>query len=258
MSQTCESCNRATGLLYEIVYWDDHEDERLAWSPVLDYTISAQYFPDEEVHYWLCEDCYQQLTGTTPPEIPVETLPDISFLLRNLQHSIAIALATTMFETFGYEVRPNGYENTNPEWTQSMKGTDPNMSVIRIRSKPDLFVYDKSANSLYEVEIKTTMQSSSQWDYPKPPLNKLAYFYSSAILLVYFQREHRFLVQKVSAIQWSTIPVVSKDNGREYYRLDAAATFREPNELFDRIEFSEYIAFIEQAKSVLLGFNNQS
>jgi hypothetical protein len=123
-----------------------------------------------------------------------------------------------------------------------------------LRSTPDFLVYDERTNNIYPVELKTTKQPSSRWRYPKRQLDALHSFHVSAWLLVYFQREHRFFIEKVSNIDWAELPIVSNADFPYSYQIDVAYTFHELPDVFKRIEAPELAAFMEQMTEVFNGF----
>lgn len=122
------------------------------------------------------------------------------FYLENLGSMLAVAISRMLFESSGYEVRPSGYEDLFPEWRAALKAGDSTVAAARIRTLPDIKVYDQGLNTLYEVEIKTTRRAPTGWRYAKSALDTLRYHHPEAVLMVYVQPQHQFYVQYVKRV----------------------------------------------------------
>jgi hypothetical protein len=178
-----------------------------------------------------------------------------SFDYRLLQSNIATEVVRTLFKGCGYEVKLFGYENIFPEWAKSMKAGDPNPVARRIRNTPDFLVYDRQFNNFYEVEVKATRQTPPTWRYSKSRLDALRHDFPQAMLAVYAQRTHQVYVQYVQAIDWDSTPVRLNKDG-EFYELSLNG-FALPHQLFRLITREQYLAFLEDSKPVLSGFQPQ-
>jgi hypothetical protein len=189
---------------------------------------------------------------------PIQTKPgtrQTPFRMRVLQSSVAALLVKALFEECGYEVRPSGYEQLVPEWVSAMRAADPNLAVMRVRTAPDLQVYDRELNSLYEVEIKATSQKPPRWSYRKDRLDTLRYLHPEAILVVYAQQVHKLFVQRVGVLDWDSLPVGEGSDGA-FYKIDLTG-FVSPPELFRLVTGEYYLRFLEDSKAVLRDFQPQ-
>lgn len=260
----CQHCGGEFEPLHAVKVWDDQEQERYQYSQVLNEDELRINFPGEYVHLNVCRDCYLTFAGTepsspvhdtepTPPTLP--TGP--TFLQRTLQSALATSLVRAMFEHCGYEVKQSGYEFTTPEWREAMKAGDPNLAVVRIRTSPDLRVYDRYLNSLYDVEVKSTSQKAQSWLYRQDRLDTMRSLHPESIIVVYTQRIHKFYAQRVSDLDWAAIPVkVWPDHSA--YAINLTTLFVEPPSLFERVSVEAYSEFLRLSREVLRGFGPQS
>jgi len=237
--------------LYDVKAWDDEADERDMYSVILG-EESELWFPGREVTLSLCRNCYRALVGAFPPEPPAPLRRDL-FIIRTLQSGLATALARALFEYCGYAVRHSGYEYTMPEWVSKMKSGDPSPAVARVRATPDLRVYDRRLNTLYEVEVKTTGKPPSPWRYRKDQLDTIRHHYPETTLMVYCQPAHDFFVKRMRAIEWDSIPVQMVE-GVAFYSFDLFGTFLAPPQLFGRIRPEVYAAFLQNAGAIFQAF----
>jgi len=251
---TCEKCLRNVPQLFDVRLVDEDELERERENSMMYYMVLGLYYEPEtpymSVH--MCLNCFVGLTGKAPP--PNQILPiENTFTTRTLQSNIATALVKALFEHCGYEVRHSGYEHTTPEWTSSLKRGDANIAARRIRASPDLRVYDRSFNSLYDIEVKTTRQPSNRWRYRSDLIDTLRYYHEEAILMVYVQHEHEFYVQTLNKVDWKNMPIYGQNSSR-YYEVDLVTSFLKPHQCFDGITPKHYYPFIEGARIVIAEF----
>lgn len=108
-------------------------------------------------------------------------------------------------------------------------------------------------NTLYEVEIKSTLKRPSIWTYSKSRLDQLRSLHSDAILVIYVQNSHEFFTQFVRAIDWPALQVGVGPYG-QYYRTDLNGFVTMP-EIFRLISNEGYRAFLKDSGAVLRDFN---
>lgn len=189
---------------------------------------------------------------------PLQTKPrthQTSFRMRVLQSEVAALLVKALFEGCGYEVRRSGYEQLVPEWVSAMKAADSNLAVMRMRTSPDLQVYDRELNSLYEVEVKATKKKPAEWSYRKDRLDILRYLHPQALLIVYAQQAHKLFVQRVEVLDWESLPVGEGTDGA-FYKMDLTG-FVSPPDLFRLVTREDYLKFLVDSKAVLRDFQPQ-
>jgi hypothetical protein len=241
----CDQCQRDVPQRFQITVYDEKED--LSAYSVID-EIYAWYTGEVTLH--VCIRCFTWLTGSQRTESqPAKIL----FTLRTLQSGIATAIARSLFEYYSYEVRHSGYEYSTPEWVNSLKSGDPNPAAARIRAMPDLRVYDRELNNLYDVEVKTTKQPSSRWRYRKDQIDTISYYHPEAILMVYVQPEHDFYTQRIRRINWGDTTMYTFDS-QVFYEVNLQCVFIKPTELFEQMTLDDYYPFLDGAKQILREF----
>ena len=241
----CAICSTETTDLNEIDFWDDQEDERYMYSQVLDDHQSEMNFPGKWSALNICSPCLGQ-PQQIPDDTTVQTPPNWP---RFLVGEMAVNLAKSLFEISGYKVKHSGYEFTHPEWLDDMKKGDASQAVLSKRATPDLEVYDPLMNSIYNVEVKTTIDTPSAWEYPKGSLDRLRLYHPTAILLVYVQGTHKVYAQKVQDIDWGNLP--SGPKGPKCYVFDLETQFVSLPELFDKVSPTTYQEFLDKSRVVL-------
>ena len=257
----CQRCGQEFERLHELQAWDEQEEDRYRFSQALDEEALLINFPGRWVNLLLCADCFETAGGVSPAEQVIEKhtpggsvmRPRHSFEIRSLQSGLATALARALFEKCGYEVRFSGYEFSVPEWVGRMKQGDPNPAVARLRATPDLQVYDRKLNTLYEVELKATNQQPPIWRYRKDVLDVTRHHHPETLLMVYVQRRQRFVVQRMDAIRWHEVPV--EDHGtHQFYRMNLDSDLLAPPSMFKLITEAAYLEFTNEAVSLLRHF----
>ena len=106
---------------------------------------------------------------------------------------------------------------------------------------------------MYEIEIKTTLKSSTKWHYRKAQIDTMRYYHPKAILMVYIQPEHTFYAQRIDRIDWENV-VTSTTGSMMFYEMNLQSTLLNPTELFDRVTPDDYYPFLEGTKQLLGSF----
>ena len=130
-------------------------------------------------------------------------------------------IVKVMLEKSGYLVHPYGYEsNLSSVKSKLTKYTRNSKTVRRIRSSPDLLIYDDQKNDLMLVEVKMRKDPSPKI---RPRLiRRLKEFWNDSILVLVVPHDNVFYAQKISELE--TKPV--------YYRL---ADFEKLQDIFTRV-----------------------
>jgi len=144
----CGRCHRQVPQRFTITLYDETYDLRewAVMNPVYWWATGEYTVP-------ICIDCFVTIRGSPPTDIQP---PKNLFHIRTFQSAIAVEIAYSVFENCVYQVRHHGYEYSTPEWKSSLKSGDANPAAAKIKSQPDLLVYDSEINDVYEVEVKTT------------------------------------------------------------------------------------------------------
>lgn len=150
-------------------------------------------------------------------------------------------LVKVMLEKSGYSVYPYGYESTllNLKKTLRVKGTRNSRTVRRIRSSPDLLVYDEESKNLMLVEVKmrrTPKKTSVKY------LRVANYqeFWSDSILIVVIPKGEVFYAQKVSELE-------NKRNDE----FDATTDFEKLEHFFKRAKAEDILHFKTKALQIM-------
>lgn len=127
-----------------------------------------------------------------------------------------------MLEQSGYSVHPYGYEQAISSLKSKLgKNAKSTRTVRRIRSSPDLLVYDEQKNDLMLVEVK--MRNSEKPKIAPELLDRIKEFWNDTILVLVVPHENVFYAQRISELE--TKPV--------YYRL---ADFEKFQDIFTRVK----------------------
>ena len=258
---TCSFCRRQVSQTYEYRQWDDEADDRYMYSVVMNTDELEMNFPGHWRVFLLCADCSYKTTGFPAPPSEVKVPEPIkeaygsrfTFNARSLQASLASAIARAMFERVGYQVRHSGYEYTLPDWVEKMKRGDANLAVLRVRNIPDLKVYDPDFNTLYDIEMKSTLQRTNRWRYRKDSIDTLLSFAPDVLIMVYFAKDHRFYCQYANKLDWQQTRLITIDT-IDFYEFDVSKSFASPSAIFARLDEQKYQAFLLESSQVLRQF----
>jgi hypothetical protein len=127
-----------------------------------------------------------------------------------------------MLEQSGYSVHPYGYEQAISSIKSKLgKNARSSKTVRRIRSSPDLLVYDEQKNDLMLVEVK--MRNSDKPKIAPELIDRIKEFWNDTVLVLVVPYENVFYAQRISELE--TKPV--------YYRL---ADFEKFQDIFTRVK----------------------
>jgi hypothetical protein len=121
----------------------DDSKESAAWSVLLE--------SPWESYENICVSCALQQLGVDATDFSdeVSSQDESQFLLNLMKGNIAQALVETILQAFNYDVYPYGYENYLSTVSKSLSTSLSNVSARRIRSTPDLFVYDNKSKDAF-------------------------------------------------------------------------------------------------------------
>ena len=100
-----------------------------------------------------------------------------------------------MLEKAGYAVYPYGYESTFPGVKSKLRHPGDSKTTWRIKSSPDLLVYDDQTNDLMLVEVK--MRSHAPPHIAPREIRNLKEFWNDCILVVVIPIDNVFYAQRV-------------------------------------------------------------
>ena len=138
-----------------------------------------------------------------------------------------------LLEKSGYTVYPYGYESTFSHVRSKLTRSSKNSRTVRrIRSSPDLLVFDQQRNDLMLVEVKMRMQVPPKI---KPRLiENYKEFWNDSILVLVVPKGNVFYAQKISELE----------TRQEYYRL---ADFELFQDIFTRVGADDLSHFKDNA-----------
>lgn len=146
-------------------------------------------------------------------------------------------IVKVMLQKSGYSVYPYGYESTFSDVKSKLtRNTRNSKTVRRIRSSPDLLVYDEEKNDLMLVEVKMRA-------YPPPKIRprqieNYKEFWSDSILVLVIPEDNVFYAQKISELETKQV----------YYRV---ADFERFQDIFTRVRMEDISHFRTRALEIM-------
>lgn len=156
-----------------------------------------------------------------------------SFRSNQVKGNIAKTIIQGLFEDSGYRVYPYGYESQLSQIRYDVRWQNASISdsVMRLKSSPDLLVYDSEKRNLYFTETKfrrvdnpcdVSLRSDHIWNYKK--------YWNDSLLVVVIPVEHVFYAQFVKDLKGPKTPVT---NG--WMSFDVTKDFIPLEAVFERI-----------------------
>ncbi len=147
-----------------------------------------------------------------------------SFLKGNIFKEIVKA----MLEKSGYIVYPYGYESTLPDVKSKLRDARDSETTRRIKSSPDLLVYDDQMNDLMLVEVKMRSRIPPQI---KPRIiENYKKFWNDCILVLVVPEGNGFYAQRIRQLQTKEV----------YYRIE---DFEKLQDVFARVRTEDVSHF---------------
>jgi len=148
-----------------------------------------------------------------------------------LRGNTAKELVKVLLQKSGYEIYPYGYESTLSDIRTKLSDskTRNSRTVRRIRSSPDLLVYDDERKDLMLVEIK--MRSTSNYlTYESLRIDRYREFWNDSILVVVVPFSDVFYAQRISEFECRS--ELSSSFTHEY---NVKTEFEKLEEIFTRV-----------------------
>lgn len=141
-----------------------------------------------------------------------------------------------LFEKSGYLVIPYGYENQLASVKGELAKTNDSLTALKIRSSPDLLVYDNQTKDVKLVEVKMS-------SYPSPRLNRNTFenyrkFWDDAILIMVLPFENVFYAQEMHNL-----------GVKEQY--DPRTDFKEVQDIFQRLNLDDLKNYAKIARNLI-------
>jgi hypothetical protein len=147
-----------------------------------------------------------------------------------LKGGIIKEVVKSLLQRYGYEVYPYGYETTFSILKNKLAEEDvrTSPSVRRMKSTPDLVVFDKRRKNLMFVEVK--MRTSSPVTIKSSVIQGYKDFWNDCILVLVVPDENVFYAQRISDLQIK----------EKYYPVADFCGIREFFQDIDEYEFLDY------------------
>ena len=116
-----------------------------------------------------------------------------------LKGGTAKEIIKILLEKSGYIVYPYGYECTFSGLRKKLYRAKNSKTVRRIRSSPDLLVYDKNNNDATLVEIK--MRSNLKFVLKRPQMDAYKEFWNDSIMVVIVPTGNMFYAQRINELE---------------------------------------------------------
>ena len=150
-----------------------------------------------------------------------------------LKGNIFKDIVKLLLEKSGYTVYPYGYESTfSTIKTLLTKDAKNSRTVRRIRSSPDLLVFDEQRNDLMLIEVK--MRKYLEPNIKQRIIENYKEFWSDSILVLVVPKDNVFYAQKISELE----------TRQKYYRL---VDFEKIQDIFTRIGEENLLDFKNRA-----------
>ena len=116
-----------------------------------------------------------------------------------LKGNIFREIVKVMLEKSGYTVYPYGYESALPDVKSKLRDARDSKTTRRIKSSPDLLVYDDQINDLMLVEVK--MRSRAPPQIKPREIENYKEFWNDCILVVVVPVDNIFYAQRISELE---------------------------------------------------------
>jgi len=180
-----------------------------------------------------------------------------NFALSRLKGRIGQSVVETYLLESGYEVYPYGYENYFANITRFVKKDQSDITTTKIRSAPDLLVYDRKNNERFLLQIKTTgVKDESAYWIKKDDLDNYINYWAEAILVVYSIRTGKIYCLKIADIK-NPIEASRPNSSEKGFRLNLT-DFHDVTRYFNLIKPHQYAKLNKDIRDILNDFGQQS
>ena len=173
---------------------------------------------------------------------------------------MAQVVIETIFQEFGYEVYPYGYESYLTNIIGFMRKRNANIPVRKLRATPDLFVYDRESNEGFFLEVKATnTPDETKFWISKFTLQTYATYWPEAMLIIYCVPSMNIYCRQVKDISLDQLPTeLSPIDGNEKYVVNLKSEFLTLPSCFHLIEPFKYQDLCQRIQAVLHRFQQTS
>ncbi len=245
MEKKCPNCGKLTDKLVKI--------DNAQVSAEITELVGVAYSSAD--HY--CVTCARQMIGISDEDLIIEDRyrsKNSNFQISLLKGKIGQIILESIFENFGYEVHPYGYESRLTNIIKSLRKNWSNQVIRQIRSTPDLLVYDKEKNEGFLIEVKfTTLKPEDYWIEEKQ-LKKYMELWGPAILIVIQYPTLRIFCKTFNEILLDDLTLTSPSFAPDSvgYKLKLEDLFSDLCQQFRLINKDELTLFLDRIKNEIL------
>lgn len=164
-----------------------------------------------------------------------------AFYDRVLRGNLTKELVKVLLEKAGYHVVPYGYESTLSDVKKrlAVEGTKKSKTVRKLRSSPDLLVYDERVKDVMFAEVKMrNIQDETEVRMYEEKIAPYREFWDECILILVVPCGNVFYAQKVSELEKKKVYDMSED-------------FRKIEDIFTRVSAEDVLHFREIALQIM-------
>jgi DNA-directed RNA polymerase subunit RPC12/RpoP len=255
MAYQCSRCGRSVEKLVPIDDAYRSAEESATWSGLLE-TPWPQTYTE-----YVCVTCARQILGISDDDLIREerlTRIETEFQINLLKGRLSQVVIEAIFQEFGYEVYPYGYESYLTNIIKSMRKGNANISVRKLRATPDLIVYDRELNEGFFLEVKATnTPDETKFWISKPTLQNYTTYWPEAILVVYCIPSMNTYCRQIKDISPEQLQIEQGPitSGHETYLVNLQSEFLSLPQCFRLIEADRYQDFCQRIRGVLKNFH---
>ena len=253
MSYQCSKCGKIVEKLVPIDDANRSAKDSAMWSELLETAWSCIYTD------YVCITCARQILNIFDEDLIREERSqriETEFQINLLKGRLSQVIIEAIFQEFGYEVYPYGYESYLTNIIKFMRKGNANIPTIKVRSTPDLFVYDRELNDGFFLEVKATnTPDETKFWIPKLTLQNYINYWPEAILVIYCIPSMNIYCRQVKDISTERLPIEqSPTGGHENYVINIKSKFLSLPYFFRLIEPTRYQDFCQRIRGVLQDF----
>lgn len=180
-----------------------------------------------------------------------------NFPLDYLKGSIGQAVVATYLRKFKYEIYPFGYENNYANIFRFKKTDYSDATSMKIRSMPDLLVYDRYNEERFLLQIKaTSWKVESRYWIDKDQFDNYKKYWSEALLLIYFIPTTNIYCCRINDIKILSEEPLPNHSELGYYL--ALAGFSDLPDCFKLIQRDQYNELSRKIKEIFKEYSQIS
>lgn len=255
MSYACSRCGKTVEKLVPIDDAHRSAEDSADWSGLI-----GVPWPEVYTDY-VCITCAREILGISDEDLVREerlTKIETEFQINLLKGRLSQVVIETIFQEFGYEVYPYGYESYLTNIIKSMRKSNANISVRKLRATPDLIVYDRELNEGFFLEVKATnTPDETKFWISKPTLQNYITYWPEAILVIYCIQSMNIYCRQIKDISPEQLPIEQGPiiGGHETYLVNLQSEFLTLSQCFRLIEADKCQDFCQRIRGVLQNFH---